>query len=271
MTLEDTTAAALLLGVTAIMSLVPAVLLPWRREAGGWLLWCLHLVALAGCGAALSLQLALGWNDRLNLALWLTIVVLLLLYPIIALRWRGASRLAPLLYPYLLLLAVGATLLKSKGEAYDLGGPMTGWLMAHILYALAAYGLAGLAGIAGIAVFLQELALKRRRPNALSRRLPALADGERLQTALLAWTELALLATILSGMGHAAVTGAPLLTLDHKTLLVLLAFLVIGALLLISWRRGLRGRQAARLVLSAYVLLTLAYPGVKFVSELLTV
>ncbi|GAB5471770.1 MAG: cytochrome c biogenesis protein CcsA [Rhodospirillales bacterium] len=270
MTLEDPTTATLLLGITALMSLMPAVLLPWRQEPGNWLTWCLHLVALAGCGAALSWQVALGWSDRLSLALWLSTAIMLLLYPAVAARWRGSSRLAPLLYGYLLLLAFGATLLPSDPGGYDFGVTMTGWLVAHIVFALIAYGLAGLASIAGLAVFLQELALKRRRPNALSQRLPALADGERLQMALLGWTEAALAATILSGMAHEMVTSGQLLRLDHKTLLVLAAFLVIGLLLLLSWQRGLRGRQAARILLLAYLLLTLAYPGVKFVGDLLT-
>jgi len=49
--------------------------------------------------------------------------------------------------------------------------------------------------------------------------------------------------------------------------LVLLAFAVIGALLVLHYRSGLRGQRAARLVLLAYLLLTLAYPGVKFVTD----
>jgi ABC-type uncharacterized transport system permease subunit len=57
--------------------------------------------------------------------------------------------------------------------------------------------------------------------------------------------------------------------LGHKTVFSALAFLVIGGLLLAHARTGLRGRRAARVVLLAYLLLTLAYPGVRFVLDVL--
>ncbi len=60
-----------------------------------------------------------------------------------------------------------------------------------------------------------------------------------------------------------------LLVLDHKTVFSLLAFLVIGILLLLHRISGLRGRRAARIALLAYLLLTLAYPGVKVVTQII--
>src|SRR3546814_14961247 len=57
--------------------------------------------------------------------------------------------------------------------------------------------------------------------------------------------------------------------LSHKTLLAVLAFVVIAVLLLLHYRSGLRGRRAARIVLVAYLLLPLAYPRVKFVTDVL--
>ena len=61
----------------------------------------------------------------------------------------------------------------------------------------------------------------------------------------------------------------PLLLLQHKTLLSLLAFGLIGLLLIGHRVCGVRGRMAARVVLVSYLLLTLAYPGVKFVTQVL--
>ena len=51
-----------------------------------------------------------------------------------------------------------------------------------------------------------------------------------------------------------------LLTFDHKTVLTVIAFIVIGALLAAHYRVGLRGRRAARLVLIGYLLVTLVNP-----------
>ena len=60
-----------------------------------------------------------------------------------------------------------------------------------------------------------------------------------------------------------------LLRFDHKTVLTFLAFILIGLLLVLQSRSGLRGKRLGRLVLLCYLLLTLAYPGVKFVSDVL--
>jgi ABC-type uncharacterized transport system permease subunit len=51
--------------------------------------------------------------------------------------------------------------------------------------------------------------------------------------------------------------------------LSLTAFVVILGLLLAHHISGLRGRSAARFVLLAYLLMTLGYPGVKFVTDIL--
>ncbi len=271
MTPDADSTAALLLGATAAMALTPIALMAWRGPINAWLFWLLHGVALSGALAAIAQQVTMGWSERLSLALWLSLVVVLLLYPLVAMRWRGATALAPLLYPYLLLLAIGATLLE-PGHLPAAGGQalqVSTWLAAHVVFALIAYGLVTLSALSGLAVVLQELALKRRRPGRLSSMLPALADGERLQMSLLAWAEVGLALAIASGMAHQILTDGVLLRLDHKTLLVLLGFLVIALLLILARQAGLRGRRAARIVLTAYLLLTLAYPGVKFVSDLL--
>jgi ABC-type uncharacterized transport system permease subunit len=74
---------------------------------------------------------------------------------------------------------------------------------------------------------------------------------------------------IATGISELYVTSGEFFTFSHKTLFAVLAFLVIGILLLLHHRSALRGRRVARVVLVAYLLLTLAYPGVKFVSEVL--
>jgi len=95
------------------------------------------------------------------------------------------------------------------------------------------------------------------------------ADSEHLEFVLLVATELLLALAILSGMGTLYSESHHVLAFDHKTVLTVVAFLLIGLLLILRWRSGVRGRRAARLVLLAYLLLTLAYPGVKFVTDVL--
>ncbi len=55
----------------------------------------------------------------------------------------------------------------------------------------------------------------------------------------------------------------------HKTVLSLLSWLVLGALLFGRLRYGWRGQRALKLTLTSMVLLLLAFFGSKFVLELL--
>ena len=81
--------------------------------------------------------------------------------------------------------------------------------------------------------------------------------------------ELVLGLGVVTGIATQYLATGELISFDHKTLLSLLAFATIGVLLWLHHRTGLRGRRAARIVLVAYLLLTLAYPGVKFVTDVL--
>ena len=74
---------------------------------------------------------------------------------------------------------------------------------------------------------------------------------------------------MISGFGLRAGEGEAVFALDHKTLFSISTLVVIVGLLMAHQRSGLRGKHAVRLVLSAYLLLTIAYLGVKFVTDML--
>ena len=54
---------------------------------------------------------------------------------------------------------------------------------------------------------------------------------------------------------------------DHKTVFIVLSWIIFGWLLLGRWRYGWRGRTAFRWTLAGFVMLMLAYPGSRFVLE----
>jgi ABC-type uncharacterized transport system permease subunit len=95
------------------------------------------------------------------------------------------------------------------------------------------------------------------------------ADAENLQVRLLQASEAVLGLGLITGMAIQFIETGDLLVLDHKTLLTISGFVMIAGLLFAHYRTGLRGRRAARLVLIAYLLVTLGYPGVKFVRDVL--
>ena len=259
-----------LFNLSALAALLPAALIAWRRPAGrDSVYWAALAVALAGTLSFAAAQIAQGWLTGLATALWASIAASLVVFAALAALTREAWRLTALLAPYLFLLGLGATAAGLVPDEPLRTTAPAAWIDLHILVALATYGLLTVAAVAGGAVLVQERALKRKRPTALSRALPSMADAEALQVKLLAASGLVLGLGLVTGVAIQYLVSGRLLQFDHKTLLSLLAFATILGLLAVHRRSGLRGRRAARLVLLAYLLVTLAYPGVKFVAEVL--
>jgi len=259
----------LILSLSALAALVPAALLTLRgRTRRDPLFWILLGVALAGPMLRALVALAPEWHTSLSGALWVTMAASIALFAMLAAVTGDVWRLTPILMPYLFLLGTIATFWQEAPERPLVPAP-TVWLDLHILISVATYGLLTIAAVAGIAVLIQEHALKTKRRGRLNQLLPAIAACELIQTRLLAGSEFVLGFGILTGMATQYFISGRVLALDHKTLLSLLAFGIIGALLVMQARTGLAGRRAARLVLLAYLFLTLAYPGVKFVTDVL--
>ncbi|MBM3571552.1 MAG: hypothetical protein FJX52_04190, partial [Alphaproteobacteria bacterium] len=231
--------------------------------------WSVLVVALCGPMSWVAVQSGDAWATNFSAALWISIASSLVLFALLVAVTAQAWRLTPLLLPYLVVLGLMATIWQQAP-----GRPLTGtapaiWLDLHILVSVLTYALLTLAAMAGLAVFLQERALKLKRPDRLSSLLPPIADSELLQVRLLIAGEIVLGVGLATGMALQYFGRGRLLIMDHKTLLSVVAFVLIAGLLAAHYRTGLRGRRAARLALCAYLLLTLAYPGVKFVTDVL--
>lgn len=254
--------------LAAVVALVPAALVGASGRGRGGVYWAAMALAVAGPGAWALAQIEDAWHAGLSVALWVTVAASVALFAVLAAAAREAWRLTPLLLPYLAALGVLATAWQGAPEL-RVPGPYGTWILVHIVVSVATYALVTIAGVAGLAVALQERALKTKRSSWLSRLLPAVAEAEGLEVGLLAAAEAVLGIGVLTGIAaHYLATGR-LVAFDHKTVLSLAAFAVIGALLLAHKRVGLRGRRAARIALFAWLLLTLAYPGVKFVASVL--
>ena len=263
----DPLVMSLLAALTVAPAAVSALVGPVERNLRFW-----TLTGLAAAGpTVLCLVLAgAGWKTGFAAALWVTIAGSVVIFLALSAATRHAWRLAPILMPYLLLLSVSATVWSQavSGQSLSAEAPPV-WISIHIATSVTTYVLLTLAAIASAAVQVQEWALRRKRRFPLLARLPSMADAEVLELGLLAAAETVLGIGILSGMAVEYLTSGALLELDHKTIFVLVAFVLIGILLIANYWVGLRGRRAARLVLAGYLLVTLAYPGVKFVTDVL--
>ena len=260
--------ASIAFSLAAVVALLPAAVIGWFGRARNGIWWAAMALAVTGTGAWALAQIEDAWHAGLSVALWVTIAASTALFAALAAASREAWRLTPLLFSYLAVLAALATVWQATPEP-RVPGPYSSWVIVHIVVSVATYALVTIAGVAGLAVALQEQALKAKRPTAISRRLPSVAEAESLEVGLLSAAEAVLGLGVLTGIAANYLATGRLVAIDHKTVLSFAAFLVIGALLFAHNRVGLRGRRAARIALFAWLLLTLAYPGVKFVSSVL--
>lgn len=260
---------SLLVNLSAVVSILPMALLAFRpqpvRDRRFWI-----AVAVAALGVVGWTLVRFGdhWDGGLGAALWVSAAATVGLFAAVSGLSRTMARFAGLLGPYLLIMVALASVLDAP-TAGGVSGMPEGWVILHIVVSLATYALATLAAVAGLGVVLKERALKAKRSGGVSAGLPSVADAESLVFRLLTTAEVVLGVGIVSGIALNVTSGHVWLTGDHKTVLSLSAFAVVGGILFAHARLGLRGRRAVRGVLAVYLLLTLAYPGVKAIHALL--
>lgn len=260
----------LLYSLAALATLVPVSLLSRRREQACDGLFRLLLgLAVIGPLAWVLMQTAGTWRTGLSTTLWVTVAASMAMFAAMAAVTRQGWRLTTLMAPYMFGVGLLATIWQQAPEGQLAAKAPAGWVEIHIIVSVATYGLLTIAAVAALAAFLQERAMKAKRPTPLTHQLPSIVDSEFMLVRLLMLCEIVLALGLATGMATQYGETGSLLVFDHKTVLTITAFIVIGGLLAAHFRSGVRGRMAARLVLLAYLLLTLGYPGVKFVTDVL--
>ena len=230
--------------------------------------WGMTAAAALSSGLWAGLLLTAGWRTDFGTALWLTVASGAAAFAVVSYVWPFARRISPLLLPYLTVLGgLGALVQGAPHPMSDAAPPL--WLDLHIAIAVLVTGLLTVTAVTALGVALQERALKQKTSGALAALLPSVNDGEHLSGVLLAVTQVLLGIGLVSGMAIEFYETGHLLKFDHKTLLSVAAFVLIGLLFIGHRVCGVRGRVAARVVLSAYLLIMLASAGVKFVSQVL--
>ncbi len=250
--------------------LLPAGVLPFmgRFERGPRFWGAFGLAALAAT-AWTAAQFGHSWSTGFGPAIWLIVSACLVLFVILSLLVPEFWRLGAILGPWILVMTVLALAWSQAGAARSPGFDLVSeWIGLHVVLSVATYVFLTMAAIAGLAVILQERSFKRRKQGRLTPLLPSLADCERLEIRLLVTSEIILAAGIATGLAATSTTDA-VVGMNHKIVFTVAAFAVIAMLLAARQLWGTRGRRAARLVLTGYLLMTLAYPGVKFVTDVI--
>lgn len=262
----------LILNLSALIALLPlSLFFRGKPKSQSALFWLLLLVAVVGPGILLVVGSQDGWHSDLSGSIWITIVASLALYSLISITIQESWRLGIIFAPYMFILGLFAVIWAAIGNGAAANQPLSvsGWVALHIFVSVTTYALVTIAAVAALAAGIQERALKARQQPSWGRELPSLADCDRLVMKTLILGEAVLALGMLSGMALYYTETDALFAFNHKSVLALSAFVVIGGLLIAHFKSGLRGRKAARVVLLVYLLLTLSYPGVKIVTDVI--
>ena len=229
----------------------------------------LSSLTLVAVGLDLFFRHSRGWSADLTATLMATIFICLLVYLVLIVISIENRKLAPVLSPYLLGLAIiGLIPGGSQQEISDVF-LQSSWLIIHILASLLAYGVITLSAVASLSADIQASSLRRKRLNWFASLLPSVIYSEGLVLRLLVVGEIILGFALITGFSHSYFLFGKIMVFDHKTILVVIAFILVAGLLVLNRTRGTRGKAATRIVLSSYLLITLGYPGVKVVTEYL--
>lgn len=234
------------------------------RERGGLMLSAavaavmLHSVALYAL-LFTPMGMDLGFFNVLALTGWLMALV-----GLSAFLKSGFASLGIVLLPF-----AGVSLLLAElldGDVFLLSGGS--WpLYAHILVSMLAYSLFAVAALQALVLALREQRLRRGDTGGVLSALPPLQEMERYIFQLIG-TGFALL-TLALFTGLIFVHNLLSQHLIQKTVLSLISWAVFAVLLWGRWRYGWRGRTAIRWTLGGFLVLMLAYFGVKLMLELI--
>jgi ABC-type uncharacterized transport system permease subunit len=141
----------------------------------------------------------------------------------------------------------------------------TNALQGHIMISVIAYSLIMLGAIQASLIAYQDHAIRSHHPGGMIRFLPPLHDMETLLFQFLSFGFVGLSASLVTGFIFLEDIFAQHLV--HKTVLSIIAWFILGILLIGRFKFGWRGKTAIRWSLSAFALLMLAYFGSKLVLE----
>jgi ABC-type uncharacterized transport system permease subunit len=229
----------------------------WEREAillplalHGWLIYDMLFAAP---------ELRFGFAQALSVMVWLAVVIVWI---------EGLFVRADLLFGMALAAAAVCAPLTAffpgrvTPDAYSFAFKL------HLVVGMLAYSLFVVATLHAVLISVVERRL-HSAPTVIDPATPPLLTLETWVFRLTAAAFIVLTVTLVVGVAYSESLFGKAMRFDHKTLFVLLSWLTFGGLLAGRWRYGWRGRTALRWTVSGFVMLMLAYPGSRFVLEVI--
>ena len=140
-------------------------------------------------------------------------------------------------------------------------------MQAHIAISVVAYALLSVGALIALLIYFQDRAFRRRSVAGWLRVLPPLETMEQVLFTTIHAGVILLTLSVFSGLLFVDNVFAQHLV--HKTVLSIVALVVLGILLVGRWLMGWRGRKAIHWTLAGYGTLVLAYFGSRVILEIL--
>lgn len=140
-----------------------------------------------------------------------------------------------------------------------------GTIQAHIMISVIAYSLIMLSAVQAVLLAYQDRAIRSHHPGGFIRYLPPIHDMETLLFQFLGFGFAFLSGSLMTGFFFLEDIFAQ--HQAHKTILSLIAWLILGTLLFGRFQFGWRGKTAVRWTLSTFALLLIGFFGSKLVYE----
>ncbi|MDX8396625.1 MAG: cytochrome c biogenesis protein CcsA [Mariprofundaceae bacterium] len=137
----------------------------------------------------------------------------------------------------------------------------------HLLVSLLAYAILTLAALHALMHLQMDKALKNKLLSPMMQAMPSLYEIETHLFAQVRWATWMLGLGILTGLTWQWFEFEHFALLNHKVLLALFSFAVLVVLLFKHQRDAWHGKRASHMVLASYILLLLAYFGVKLIHS----
>ncbi len=200
--------------------------------------------------------LNLGFLPSFSLISWLIVIQVLL-----SCIYRRIESLGIVLFPISGLAGIGASL-DSSGHLINTASQA---VQGHIMVSVIAYSLITLGAFQAGLLAYQDRSIRQHHPGGFIRFLPPLHDMETLLFQFLGFGFVCLSASLVTGFFYLEDIFAQHLV--HKTVLSIVAWLILGTLLFGRLRFGWRGPTAIRWTLASFAFLMLAFFGSKLVLE----
>jgi len=215
-------------------------------------------------------ELRFGFAQALSVMIWLAVVICW----VEALFYRMEA-----LYPMALLAAAVCAPLPALYPGRVTPDSVSFEFRLHLIFGLLAYSLFIVATLHALLISRIERRLhgvhsdSRGEPGAVLEGplggVPPLLSLEQLVFRLTAAAFAVLTLTFVIGIAYSESFFGRAMRFDHKTVFVVLSWLTFGLLLAGRLLYGWRGRTAFRWTLTGFVMLMLAYPGSRFVLEVI--